>query len=212
MCIFAYLDYKEWDTEDFVIMLPFLWLFFVYGALLLKEAIKMKKVKDFKYNWWWIVKKVKVTSIKKTRINNGSRWSYVDVYYFEAEDSGMVYYSNWSTKWALLWTSLDELKLLYEEYWFTYNEKQNQKEALLKKLDELIAEKEYETENSGIISKITKSKKSAQLKVDRTTISLGYVKPYWQIDEKKVTVWDMVDVYIDPDKPERYWVDTDFLF
>ena len=212
MFAIAYFDSEEWSTEDFVIMVPFLWIFFIYGIFLLKEAIKMKKVENFKYNWWWIVKKVKVTAIKKTRANNGSRWNYIDVYYFEAEDSGMTYYSKWSTKWVLLWTSLEELKLLYAKYWFTYDEKQSQKEALLKKLDELIAEKEYEIENSWIISKIVKSKKSAQLIVDKTSISLGYIPTYRQIDDKKVTVWDTVDVYIDPDKPERYWVDTDFLF
>ena len=111
-----------------------------------------------------------------------------------------------------LWTSLDELESLYAKYWFTYDEKQGQKEDFLRRLDELIAEKEYELENSWIFSKIAKAKKCAELKVDKTTISLWFIQPYWQIDDKKVTVWDMVDVYIDPDKPERYWVDTDFLF
>jgi hypothetical protein len=65
---------------------------------------------------------------------------------------------------------------------------QSQKEALLKRLDELIAEKEYEIENSGIISKIVKSKKPEELKVDKTTVYLGYIPTYWQIDDKKVTV------------------------
>ncbi len=213
MLAIVYLDteYIHSDAGFSVVMVPCLWIFLIYWIFMFKEVIKLKKVKNFKYNWWWIVKKVKVTNIWNTRARAG-RYRHIDVYYFEAEDSGMTYYSNGSSSWALLWTSIDKLQLIYAKYWFTYDDMQSQKEALLKRLDELIAEKEYEIENSGIISKIVKSKKPEELKVDKTTVYLGYIPTYWQIDDKKVTVWDTVDVYVDPDKPERYWVDTDFLF
>lgn len=212
MFIPMYLDYSEWEADDFIIWVVFFWILMIYGFVLLIEGIKLRNVSNFKHNWWWILKKAKVTWIKKVKFNNGGRWYKVDVYYFEAEDCGMVYYSNGSTKWVLLWTSLDELILLYAKYWFTYDDRQSQKEALLNKLDELITENDYEIENSSIVSRITKTKKSAELKTDKATISLGYITPCWQIDENKVSVWDSVDVYVDPDKPERYWVDTDFLF
>ena len=206
------LDYIKWEFDgDFAVAVAFLWMLIVYGIILFKEVLKLKKVKKYKLNWWWMVKKVKVMSIQKTRAK-GSRWNYVDVYYIEAEDPGMVYYSNGYAKWTLLGTSLDDLKLLYGIYWFTFNENHDQKDDVLRKLDQLIAEKEYEVENASFISKMKKRKELSKLKEDREVISYWYVAPYWQIDDKKVTVWDMVDVYFDPDKPERYRVDTDFLF
>lgn len=209
-----YLDYiqgGDMDKEEFVWMLIFLWLFGIYWIYLLIEAIKQKRVKNFKYNWWWVLKKAKVKSIEKTKASRG-KWSRIDVYYLEAEDWGEIYYSYGYTKWAVLWTSITDLQLLYDKYWYGFDENQTQKEALLKKIDEMIAEKEYEIENSWFISKIIKNKKLWKLKSDKATVSIGYVPPYWQIDEKKVTVWDIVDVYVDPNNPEKYRVDTDFLF
>jgi hypothetical protein len=206
-----YLDYKNGEfEEDFVAVSIFFAILIIYWIFLLKEAIKIKRIKDIKYNWWWIVKKVKVTSIWKTKIKNGS--SYKVIYYIEAKDGEMRYISNGSTKWVLLWTSMQELELLYAKYWFTFDEQERQKDALLKKIGELIAEKEYEIENSLLISKIAKGKQLWNLEVDKKIVSNWYIPTYWQIDENKVTVWDIVDVYIDPDNPKRYRVDTDFLF
>jgi uncharacterized membrane protein YhaH (DUF805 family) len=206
-----YLDYKKGEfEEDFIAVSIFFTILIIYWIFLLKEAIKIKRIKDIKYNWWWIVKKVKVTSIWKTKIKNGS--SYKVIYYIEAEDWEMRYISNGSTKWVLLWTSMPELELLYAKYWFTFDEQERQKNALLKKIEELIAEKGYEIENSSLISKIIKGKQLWNLEVDKKIVSDWYIPTYWQIDENKVTVWDMVDVYIDPDNPKRYRVDTDFLF
>ena len=212
MLIPLYLDYKNGEIkEDFILIGIFLIILIIYGFYLLKEAIKIKKVKNYKHNWWWIIKKAKVASIKKTKFNKG-KWYKVDVYYFEAEDGNMKYYSNGSTKWVLLGTSIPELELLYTKYWFVFNEKQNQKEDILRVIDEKITETEYEIENSRILSKIIKWKNLWNLKIERKIISDWYIQTYWQIDENKVTIWDTVDVYIDPDNPKRYWVDTDFLF
>ena len=211
--IVMYLDYNKWEFDgDFVMAVFFLWLLIVYGIILLKEILKLKNVKNYKLNWWWMVKKVKVTSIQKTRANKGGKWNYVDVYYVEAEDSGIIYHSNGYAKWVLLWTSVEQLQLLYAKYWYIFNESHDQKDEILRKLDESIAEKEYEVENAWFISKMTKWKELSKLKEDREVISYWYIAPYWQIDDKKVTVWDMVDIYLDPDKPERYRVDIDFLF
>lgn len=207
-----YLDYKNGEfEEDFVAVSIFFAILIIYWIFLLKEAIKIKRIKDIKYNWWWIVKKVKVTSIWKTKINK-NYWSKIYIYYIEAEDWEMRYISNGSTKWVLLWTSMPELELLYSKYWFTFDEQERHKDALLKKINELIAEKEYEIENSLLISKIAKGKQLWNLEIDKKIVSDWYIPTYWQIDENKVTVWDFIDVYIDPSNPKRYRVDTDFLF
>ena len=128
-----YLDYKNGEfEEDFVVVSIFFAILIIYWIFLLKEAIKIKRIKDIKYNWWWIVKKVKVTSIWKTKINK-NYWSKIYIYYIEAEDWEMRYISNGSTKWVLLWTSMPELELLYAKYWFTFDEQERHKDALLKK-------------------------------------------------------------------------------
>lgn len=84
-----------------------------------------------------------------------------------------------------MWTSTNDLQLLYGKYWYTFDENQSQKEALLNKLDEMIAEKEYEIDNSWFISKISKIKKLWKLSADRIMTFNGYIPPYWQINEKK---------------------------
>lgn len=214
MLIPIYSDYIQGidlDKYDFMLMMIFLLCFAIYWIYLLIEAVNQKWLRNLKRNWWWVIKKAKVKSIEKIKANRG-KWYKIDVYYIEAEDWGDIYYSYGYTKWEVLWTSASDLQLLYGKYWFTFDENQSQKESLLKKLDEMIAEKEYEMENSWFISKITKGKNLWKLKEDRATISTGYIPPYWQIGENKVTVWDIVDVYINPNNPEKYRVDIDFLF
>lgn len=207
----VYLEYRNWNIEDLIPMIVIV-IFLVYWFYSLLEAIKLKKVKNYKYNWWWIVRQAKVTSIEKIRADKGGRWSSTYLYYFEAENSNIIYYSNWCAKWNLFWTSVSDLQLAYATYWFIFDINQTQKIDVLKKIDESIAEKEYEIENSWLFSKGTKWRELSILKKNRKIIEEWYISPYWQIDDKKVSVWDMVDVYMDPNNPELYRVDTDFLF
>lgn len=209
--ILLYLD-TNIDQEEFKRMTIFLWAVVIRWIFLFIQALKIKNLKNLKYNWWWMLKKAKVTAIKKVNFNQGRWWNKVEVYYFEAEDWGMIYYSNGYTKGTILWTPIQELQLLYARYWFIYNENHNQKEDLLRKIDEEIAVKEHEIENSWFISKNIKGFQLWNLKKDRKSASDGYIPPYWEINGNRVTVWDLVDIYLDPINPEKYRIDTEFLF
>ena len=208
-----YCDYdmkKNADGFMLLFMIIFL-LFALYWFYLLIRIIREKRAKNLKYNWLWIVKKAKVMFVWKLKFNN-RRWYKVDVYYIEVENSGVVYYSNGYTKWTLWWTSIKDLQLLYAKYWFPFNEGQNPKEEVLRKIDESISEKEYEAENSWFISKMMKNRNIWNLRKDREKVSEWYIPTFWQVDGNKVSVWDIVDIYFDPDNSKRYWVDIDFLF
>ena len=55
-------------------------------------ASKFHKAKNFKKNWWWITKKVKITSIQPYS-RDSSNWT-TNYYYLEAEEPGITYCSN----------------------------------------------------------------------------------------------------------------------
>ena len=212
MFIPMYLDYREYlNAVNSISIMFIIWFFVVYWIYLLIETIKQKRIKNFKYNWLWAVKKAKVVSIGKMKANK-SRWYKVDVYYFEAEDWGDIYYSNGYTKWVLSGVLISELKKIYAKYWYIFDDIQSQKEDVLRKINEEIVEIWYEIDGSWFISKILKGRKLWKLEADRKMVLDWYIPPYWQIWDNKVSVWDIVDVYLDPNNPERYWVDTDFLF
>lgn len=202
---------EDMNEEDLIRTVIFFCAIIIWWIYLLVRAIKTKNLKNLKYNWLGLIKKAKVTAIKKVKFSQG-KWYKIDVYYFEAEDWGITYYSDGYTKWTLLWTSISELQSLYTKYWFTFDENNNKKEELLRKIDESIAEKKYEIENSRLLSKITKGHQLWNLEADRKIVNDWYIAPYRQIDDNKVTVWDTVDIYLNPNNPEKYWIDTDFLF
>ena len=47
---------------------------------------------------------------------------------------------------------------------------------------------------------------------EKWVIESWNISQYWEVNWNKVSVWDTVDVYIDSNNPEIYWVDIDFLF
>jgi hypothetical protein len=194
-----------WFFVIFILAFLFLWIQWLI------ENIKLRKVKNFKRNWGWIVKKLKVSDISTCRISRGKGGS-IDVYYIEIKDWDNIYYSNAYKRWEINWTSVKELKELYESYWFHYDENQTQKKEILQEIDRLIAETQYEIDNWGFLGNISRKRKLAATKEDRVKIEYWYISPYWQVEWNRISVWDMVDVYINPDKPDNYWVDIDFLF
>ena len=150
--------------------------------------------------------KAKVKSVQKTKLL--SRNHTVNVYYLIAEDSWVEYYSIWYNKWVLWWALPSDLYLIYMKYWYTYDEHQSQKSEVLRKIEEL----KSENENKSFIYKLFFKNKFNNLEKDRKAIEEWFIHPYWEINWKRISVWDTVDVYINPDKQNMYWVDIDSKF
>lgn len=199
------------DTPPILFFIIFIAAFLFLWVQWLIENIKLRKVKNFKRNGGWIVKKLKVSDISTCRISRGKSGS-IDVYYIEVKDWNNLYYSNAYRIWEINWTPIRELEELYEYYGFHYDENQTQKREILQEIDRIASEKQYEVDNWRFFKRISAKSSLSKVKEDRKKVEFWYIPPYWQVEWNRISVWDMVDVYINPDKPDNYWVDIDFLF
>lgn len=172
----------------------------------------MDKAKKFKKTGLWIVKKVKITSIEyyESSSDRDSKW--FSWYYAEARDLDMIYCSDAYSKWHRWGIPVSILKELYRSYWFEYDENETHKEDVLREYDKRVAEKQYEIENWWFFKKLIAKWWLFLTKWQREIIEKWYEPAYREVNWHKLTVWDIVDVYIDPDDEKNYWMDIDFLF
>lgn len=189
----------------FIIVLTILWIY------MLKAWLKLKKAKNLKHNWMWIIKKLKVSEICKAKVS-GNRWWSFNVICVKVKDWATSYYSLAYLKWKISWTSESDLKKIYSEHWFVYDENQSQKKDLLNWLEWEISKMDYDIKNSWIIKWLKLNKDLDKLIKEKWIIESWNIPQYWEVNWNKVSVGDNVDVYIDPNNPEIYWVDIDFLF
>lgn len=211
LVIYILSQVDNWDNIPpvifFIIFVVAFWFSWIYSLI---ENIKINKVKKFKHNWGWIVRRLKVSNINEHMLS--SKGGSTDLYYVEVKDGDKIYYSNAYKKWEIKWISNEELRNIYESYWFQYDENQTKKREVLNEIDRIISEKQREMDNWRWFKKISAEWYLDITKEDREKVESWYIPTYWQVEWNKISVWDMVDVYINPDKPDIYWVDIDFLF
>ena len=210
---FIYFGLIEENSNDMDKFIPFLFIivttwFWIY---MLKAWLKLKRAKNLKHNWMWIIKKLKVSEICKAKVS-GNRWWSFNVICVKVEDWATSYYSPAYLKWKISWTSESDLKKIYSEHWFVYDENQSQKKDLLNWLEWEISKMDYDIKNSWIIKWLKLNKNMGKLINEKWIVESWSVPQYWEVNYNKISVWDSVDVYIDPNNPEIYWVDIDFLF
>ena len=189
----------------FIIVLTILWIY------MLKAWLKLKRAKNLKHNWMWIIKKLKVSEICKAKVSGNRGWNF-NVICVKVKDWVTSYYSLAYLKWKISWTSESDLKKIYSEHWFVYDENQSQKKELLNRLEGEISKIDYDIKNSWIIKWLKLNKDLDKLIKEKWIIESWNIPQYWEVNYNKVSVWDTVDVYIDPNNPQIYWVDIDFLF
>jgi len=194
--------------------LPFIIFLFIWFCIWIWSFIKnmkINKVKKFKETWWWIIKKVKITSIENYKVSWNNNKSF-NGYYAEAKEWDMIYCSDAYEKWHMWWTNIPLLQEIYRSYWFEYDQNETYKADVLREYDKRTAEKQYEAENGWLFKKIISRWSSFITQNQRETIEKWYEPQYREVDWKRITVWDYVDVYIDPEDEKIYWMDIDFLF
>jgi len=177
-----------------------------------KKEAKMDRAKKLKRTGEWILKKIKITSIEhyESSWDDNSKW--FSWYYAEAKEWDMIYCSDAYAIWHRWWTSIAVLKELYKSYWYEYDENETHKNDVLREYDKRISEKEFEAENGWFFKKLIAKWWLFFTKWQREIIEKWYEPPYREVDWKRITVWDTVDVYIDPDDEKNYRMDIDFLF
>lgn len=171
----------------------------------------MDRAKKLKRNGWWILKKVTITSIEhyETSWDDNSKW--FSWYYAEAREWDMIYCSDAYAKWHRWWTSIPALEKLYQSYWFEYDKNETHKQDVLREYDKRIAERKFEAENGWLFKKLIAKWWLFFIKGQREIIEKWYEPQYREVNWNRITVWDTVDIYIDPDDEKNYWMDIDFL-
>ena len=124
----------------------------------------------------------------------------------------MIYCSDAHEGWEKWWTSEATLKKLYNKYWFEYDKDETHKQDILREYDKHITEKEIEAENGWFFKKLVVKWWLLLTKGQRETIEKWYEPPYREVNWKRISVWDTVDVFIDPEDEKNYRMDIDFLF
>ena len=211
--VFTYFEVKDNSNDIYefiplllvILVLTWYWIYMIYAGLRLKRA------KNLKPNWMWMVKKLKVSEICKAKVSSNRGWNF-NVICVKVKDWATVYYSLWYLKWKILWTSESDLKKIYSSHWFIYDEKRSQEKDLLNLFDSEISKVEYSIQNSWLIEKLVLKKNLADLIKEKWIIESWNIPQYWEVNNNKVSVWDSVDVYIDSNNPNIYRVDIDFLF
>ena len=157
-------------------------------------------------------KKVKITSIEhyETSWNDDSKW--FSWYYAEAREGDMIYCSDAYSKWRRWWTLIPILKEIYRSYWYEYDENETHKQDVLREYDKRVAERQIDAENGWFFKKLAAKWALFFTKGQREIIEKWYEPPYREVNWNRITVWDIVDVYIDPEDEKNYWMDIDFLF
>ena len=176
-----------------------IWIFSI------RNPLKIMKVKKYKENWLWEVKLLKVTAIKQD-------WEQ-HVYYAEAKDGDIIYCSNGYFEWDMWWIPRERMEEIYRKYWFEFDENETYKQEVLGEIDRRIEELQYETKNNEWYFKNQITKYTLYTdKKEKNIVEEWYEPAYWEVDWHRITVWDTVTVYIDPENPKYYWMDIDFLF
>lgn len=208
-----FLNHENYSDDIFEYIFDFILICIFIGtwANSLNLGLEQKKAKNLKHKWIWIVKKLKINEIAKARVYVG-KGSNFNVICVKARDWDTSYYSNAHTKWKISGVSQTDLEKIYNSYWFTYDEKQSQQKDLLNFLDWEISKTEYDIQNSWLFKRIKIKRTLKKLNNERQTIETWYIPQFWEINWNKISVWDSVDVYIDPNNPDIYRVDIDFLF
>ena len=190
----------------------FIWLIFLITWFRrLRNGAKMSNIKNLKNNWWWIIKKVKITWIQSYHHSWGENGSFFNWYYLEAKEWNIIYCSE-AFEWGELIEQTPEIEWfeeVYKDYWFEYNE--NYKEDVLNAIDKRIEEQQYILQNSWFFKRIGAKMLLSAAEVAKERVEIWYIPPQLEINWSTISVWDTVNVYIDPEDEKNYWMDIDFL-
>lgn len=209
VALFEFKNGRLLFTIMWTIFLLFIFIM-VYGTK--KDLKKDRKItniqisnKKHELKLSWISKQLKVIWF----------WDCWGWWCVKAKAGDKIYRSDVHDQWDIISISMKDLKDIYKTYWFTFNENETYKSLVLKEIDRRIEKLQYEIANSSLWKNFWSVNKTFLniYKNDRKAVEQWYNKPeYWEVNWHRVTVWDTVDVYFDPNNSKNYRVDIDFLF
>ncbi len=190
-----------WYVVVGLIILIFIWAW-------VSSYLRRRKAKKLKYEWTWIVKKTKVSDVGERYVSwdEDSSWYYL--YRLEAKDETWnIYKSDEFKNVENGWRTVEEMKKKYDGVVYDLSDKDN----VIKQLNDNLNRLEMELQNNPWFFK--KIWLNQDIKIMKKYIDIANewpITPYLVINWHKISVWDSIDVFVNPDKPSEYYVDLDF--
>ncbi len=154
------------------------------------------------------MKKTIVSAVRERYVSwdEDSSWYYL--YRLEAKDETWNNYKSESFKNAEHgWRTVEEMNKKYDGVIYDLADKDN----AIRQVNENIQRLEMELQNNPWFFKKRELKKD--IKAMRRYIDIANewpITPYLVVNWHKISVWDPIDVFVNPDKPEEYYFDLDF--
>jgi len=196
-------------SEELKLYMPF--VLFILAILLfrwIKKYLHKRKINKLKYEWEWVMKKTTVSAVRERYVSwsDDSSWYYL--YRLESIDENWNVYSSEEFKDAEHgWRTLEEMVKKYD--WVTYD-LWNKDEAI-KQVNDNINRLEMELQNDPWFFKKIWLKKDIKAMKNYLDIANEWpITPYLIINWHKISVWDFVDVFVNPNNLNSYYFDLDF--
>jgi hypothetical protein len=176
--------------------------------ILLIRYLRKRRLKKLKYEWEWVMKKTTVSAVRERYVSwdEDSSWYYL--YRLESKDeSGNVYNSEEFKNAKHGWRTLEEMKKKYDGVIYDLWDKDN----AIKQVSDNIHRLELELQNDPWFFK--KMSLKQDLKAMKNYLDMANewpITPYLVCNGHKISVWDSIDVFVNPDKPSQYYFDLDF--
>ena len=193
-------------SEDIFPLLFFLLFVWIFAFILIKQYIHKSKAKKLKYEWTWVIKKTKVSAVKEKYIPEKSSWWYY-LYWLESKDESWNTYKSESFKDAEHgWRTPEEMKVIYDGVIYDLWNKE-----VISQLNDTIKWLEIELSNNSWFFRNRELKKDIESMKHYIEIANEWpITPYLFCNWHKISVWDTVDVFVDPENPKLYYFDLDF--
>ena len=203
------MDNRSMLLEELKLYMPFILL--VLAVLLfrwIKKYLRKRKINKLKYEWEWVMKKTTVSAVRERYVswNDDSSWYYL--YRLESKDENWNVYSSEEFKNAEhWWRSIEDMKKKYD--WVIYD--LSDKDNAIKQVNDNINRLEMELQNNPWFFRKMSLKQDIKAMKNYLDIANEWpITPYLICNGHKISVWDSIDVFVNPDKPEEYYFDLDF--
>ena len=193
----------------FKIWLAFILLLIIYFLYKnIKKYLYKLRTKKLKYKWTWIMKKTNVFAVRERYVSwdKDTNWYYL--YRLESKDeNGNSYCSEEFRNAEHGWRTLDDMVVKYDGVLYDLTEK----DSAIRQVNENIQRLEMELQNNPWFFKKRELKRDIEaMKKYIDIANEGPIDPYLICNWHKITVWDSIDVFVNPDKPKEYYFDLDF--
>lgn len=177
-----------------------------------REYLHKQELKKLKYEWMWISKKVIVFDIGKRYVSWDSESFWYNLYRLEAKDENDKIYKSeefsdefmYAKRW---WRTLKQMLIKYDgvlyDLW--------KKDESIKQINDNIHRLEMELQDNPWFFK--KRELKWDIKAMKKYIDIANewpITPYLEVNWHKISVWDSIDVFVNPENLNEYYFDLDF--